>query len=81
VNVFSRNYWDKFSGYDLNKDGFGDVGYRPVSLFSMIVESTPEAIVLLHSFVVDLLDVTERVIPVFIPETLVDDKPRMERWQ
>ncbi|RRN77666.1 nitrous oxide reductase family maturation protein NosD, partial [Pseudoxanthomonas sp. SGD-10] len=30
LNKFERNYWDKYEGYDLNKDGEGDVPYRPV---------------------------------------------------
>lgn len=81
VNLYLENYWDKYKGYDMDKDGIGDVPYRPVSLFSMMVESTPESVILLHSFVVDLLDLTEKVMPVFIPETLIDEHPKMEKWQ
>lgn len=77
-NVFSGNYWDKNKGYDLNKDGFSDEPYRPVSLFSMMVEQTPESIFLLRSFLVDLLDLAEKVMPVIIPESLIDLNPRME---
>jgi nitrous oxidase accessory protein len=61
----------------LNRDGTGDVPYRPVSLFSTIVEKSPESILLLRSFLVDLLDITEKVLPSFIPETLVDESPKM----
>jgi nitrous oxidase accessory protein len=78
ADLFSDNYWDKYSGYDLDKNGIGDVPYRPVSMFSVIVEETPESMFLLRSFIVDLLDIAERVVPVFIPETLIDDKPRMK---
>jgi nitrous oxidase accessory protein len=78
LNLFSENYWDKYSGYDLNKDGTGDVPFRPVSMFSIIVEQTPESMFLLRSFVTDLLDAAEKVVPVFIPETLIDEKPKME---
>jgi nitrous oxidase accessory protein len=77
VNLFDGNYWDKYKGYDLNKDGVGDVCYRPVSMFSMIVEKTPETIFLLRSIIVDILDLAEKVAPVFIPETLVDNNPSM----
>lgn len=77
VNLFNSNYWDKYKGYDLNKDGTGDVCYRPVSMFSMIVEKTPETIFLLRSIIVDILDLAEKVAPVFIPETLVDNNPSM----
>ncbi len=78
-NLFKGNYWDKYKGYDLDKDGTGDVPFRPVSLFSKIVEETPEAVFLLRSFVADLLDMAERVVPVFTPESLIDETPRMER--
>jgi len=77
ANLFSENYWDKYNGYDLNKDGIGDVPFRPVSMFSIVVEETPESIFLLRSFVVDLLDIAEKVVPVFIPETLIDERPMM----
>ena len=78
MNLFAENYWDRYSGYDLDKDKTGDVPYRPVSMFSMVIENTPESIFLLRSFVVSILDVAEKVAPVFIPETLIDEKPRME---
>ncbi|MCI0448412.1 MAG: nitrous oxide reductase family maturation protein NosD [Chlorobi bacterium] len=77
-NLFYGNYWDKNKGYDLNKDGFSDAPYRPVSMFSMMVEQTPESIFLLRSFLVNLLDLAEKVMPVIIPESLIDLNPRME---
>lgn len=77
-NLFDSNYWDKYNGYDLDRNNIGDVSYRPVSLFSTVVENSPDAILLLRSFIVDLLDLTEKVIPVFIPETLVDNNPQMK---
>ncbi|MCE1163840.1 MAG: nitrous oxide reductase family maturation protein NosD [Bacteroidetes bacterium] len=78
-NVFINNYWDKYKGYDLDNDRKGDVPYRPVSLFSLVVEKVPEAVVLTGSFLVDLLDAAEKVIPVFTPETLADNYPLMNR--
>lgn len=78
-NLFMGNYWDKYKGYDLDKNGTGDVPYRPVGLFSKIVEDTPEAVFLLRSFVAELLDMAERVVPVFTPESLIDETPMMER--
>ena len=46
-NIFDKNYWSDYTGYDLNKDGLGDIPYRPVKLFSYIVNRTPETIVLI----------------------------------
>ncbi len=74
-NLFEGNYWSKYSGYDLDRDGIGDVPYRPVKLFSYIVNRTPETIVLLRSLFIDILDFSEKVSPVFTPDELVDRHP------
>ena len=77
-NLFEGNYWSKYSGYDLDRDGIGDVPYRPVKLFSYIVNRTPETIVLLRSLFIDILDFSEKVSPVFTPDELVDEQPLMK---
>ena len=53
--------------------------FRPVRLFSVLVEQNEPLLILLRSFLLDLLDVAERVMPVLTPETLVDARPLM-RW-
>ena len=78
-NVFKENYWSNYAGYDLNKDGVGDVPYRPVKLFSYIVNRTPETIVLLRSLFMDIIDFSEKVSPVFTPDNLMDNSPLMKR--
>ena len=76
-NTFDSNYWSEYDGYDLDDNGVGDVSYHPVRLFSLLVEQSPPSIVLLESLFVTLVDTAERVMPVFTPETLVDENPRM----
>jgi nitrous oxidase accessory protein len=78
LNKFSENYWDKYEGYDLDKNGFGDVHYLPVSLYSMIVEKMPAASLLLKSFMVTIMDKAERLMPGITPVELKDDKPLMK---
>jgi nitrous oxidase accessory protein len=78
-STFDGNWWDRYGGYDLDGDGIGDVPFRPVRLFSLIVERNAPALVLLRSLFVTLLDVAERVAPVITPATLVDERPRMQR--
>lgn len=78
LNEMSGNYWDKYEGYDRNKDGTGDIPYHPVSLYSMVVERMPTAAILLRSFMVKIMDKAERVIPSITPIDLEDDKPRMK---
>ncbi len=78
LNKFDKNFWDKYEGYDLNKDKIGDVPYRPVSMYSMIVEKNPPAMMLFRSFITSLMDKTEKVIPSLTPENLKDNSPLMK---
>lgn len=78
-NKFDNNYWSNYTGYDLDKDGIGDVAYRPVKLFSYIVNRTPETIILMRSLFIDIIDFSEKVSPVFTPDDLMDENPRMKQ--
>ncbi len=73
-----HNYWDKYEGYDLNRNGIGDVPYRPVSLYATVIERIPQAVMLLRSFTVTLLDRIEKIIPSFTPEGMKDTAPLMK---
>ena len=77
LNTFNSNYWDKYEGYDLNKDNTGDIPYHPLSLFSVIVEVNPPAMLLFRSFMVSLLDKSEKIIPSLTPDNFIDNTPLM----
>ncbi|HET7896900.1 MAG TPA: NosD domain-containing protein, partial [Flavisolibacter sp.] len=79
LNQLQHNYWDKYEGYDMNKDGIGDVPYHPISMYSMVIEQNPNAAMLLRSFMVTLLDKAEKAIPSLTPENMFDEKPIMKR--
>lgn len=76
-NLFNKNYWDRYDGYDLNKDGIGDIPFRPVTMFSFIIETQPTALVLMNSLFVHVLNVAESVVPSIIPSELRDLNPQM----
>ncbi len=80
LNKIASNYWDKYEGYDLNHDAIGDVPYRPVSMYGMLVERMPTAVLLWRSFLVFLMDRAEKAIPVITPENLKDDSPSMRPY-
>ena len=77
LNKFNGNYWDKYEGYDIDKNKIGDVPYHPVSLYSMIIDNNPSALMLFRSLIVSLLDKSEKIIPTVTPENLKDDYPLM----
>lgn len=78
---FNNNYWDKYEGYDLHKDGIGDVPYRPISLYAQIIEQNPQSVMLMRSFMVNLIDKVERAIPSITPESVKDEQPAMKPWK
>jgi nitrous oxidase accessory protein len=75
---FEGNWWAAYRGYDVDRDGIGDVPHRPVRLFSLLVERNEPSLILLRSFLVGLLDAAEAVIPALTPETLQDVRPLMD---
>ena len=78
-NSIDGNYWSSYTGYDLNKDGVGDVPFRPVKLFSYIVSQVPESMILMQSLFVDIINYSEKVRPVFTPENVMDHEPLMSK--
>jgi nitrous oxidase accessory protein len=78
LNTFDHNYWDRYEGYDLNKDGVGDLLFRPLSLYSVIIENIPAAMLLYRSFIVTLLDKSEKIFPTLTPDNFVDRTPLMK---
>ncbi len=81
LNTFKDNYWDKYDGYDLDRDGIGDVPYYPVSIYSVITEKIPTAMILYRSFLTDMMDQVEKVMPSVTPDMLKDDSPRTKKWK
>ncbi len=75
-STFDGNWWDAYRGYDLDRDGRGDVPFRPVRFFALVVEKHPEALLMLRSPVTSVLDAAERVFPVLTP-ALADERPLM----
>ena len=78
-NIIRQNYWSDYTGYDLDKDGFGDIPYRPVKLYNYIIDRVPSSIILMRSLFIDIVNFAEKVTPIFTPENLVDESPLMKQ--
>ena len=79
LQTMSGNYWDKYEGYDLNKDGIGDIPYRPITFYSLIIERNSSALMLFRSFFVKLMDKAESILPNLTPSNIKDDAPSIKR--
>lgn len=80
-NIFSENYWSSYEGYDLNKDGYGDTPFKPVTLSSVLFERYPTLSILMKSFFIYLLDIAEKVIPTITPVEIKDEKPYLKVYR
>ncbi len=78
VNHIERNHWSRFNGYDLDGDGIGDIVYRPVRLYSVLVERYPITLILMRTLFIAMLDLAERVFPILTPEAMTDSSPLMK---
>lgn len=74
---FRRNWWDGYRGWDLDRDGIGDVAHRPVRLFSLLVERSEPVLLLQRALFVRLVDAAERAVPALTPRTVFDPEPLM----
>lgn len=77
-NTYEGNYWSEYSGYDLDKDGVGDVPYHPVKLFSYVINRVQPSIILLRSLFIDIINFAEKVAPAITPQNLIDPTPLMK---
>lgn len=81
TNDYDGNYWDRYQGFDLDRDGRGDVPYSPVQIFSFWVSNYPELSLLAGSSMLHFLEIMEKAFPVLTPSTLKDRAPLMRRPQ
>jgi nitrous oxidase accessory protein len=77
---FSGNYWSDYAGFDLGRDGTGDVPHEVKRLSSDLYEQRPALRLFDGSLAMGLVDAVARAVPVLsIEKLLVDDAPRMNR--
>lgn len=75
---FAKNHWSDYAGYDLDRDGTGDVPYEIQRLSSSLLEAAPAVRLFEGSLSLGLIDLLARAFPVFATERLlVDEHPRM----
>lgn len=74
------NYFDDYAGYDLDRDGVGDVAYELRSLSSDLVSETPALAFYRGTAALQLAETIGRIVPLTEARLLlVDSAPRMTR--
>lgn len=75
---FEGNRWSEYAGYDLDRDGYGDVPFEQTSAINGIVDRRPLARFFHGTPAAGLLDLLAAAFPMFAPPPLfVDSRPRV----
>lgn len=76
--VFTGNHWTEYAGYDLDKDGYGDVAFELRSTAGSLRDRRPELSFFQGTLAAGLLDLLAAAFPMFAPApVLTDARPRM----
>lgn len=73
---FSRNRWSEYAGYDLDRDGAGDVPYEVKRLSGELTDSRPVLRYFRGTIAMSLIDAIAEAVPTFAQrKLLVDPSP------
>jgi nitrous oxidase accessory protein len=72
------NYWSRYRGYDLDRDGVGDVPFNIQNVFQVMETRVPEARFYLLSPAAKLLETAERALPILNLSNAEDPRPLMQ---
>lgn len=74
----SGNHWSDYEGFDLDKDGVGDVAFEVKALSRVWTDDTPSLAFFRESVAMHAIDVVAQALPIVASQLLVSDpKPRM----
>lgn len=80
--TWSENHFDEYAGYDLDRDGFGDVPYEFRSIDSLLAGTHPELAFFRGTPALNLAEAITRIVPLFQPQAVAKDpRPRMHARQ
>jgi nitrous oxidase accessory protein len=71
------NYWSRYAGYDLDRDGIGDVSFSIQNIFQVMETKVPEVRFYLMSPAAKVLELAERALPILRLGDAVDPRPLM----
>ncbi|MFN4218309.1 MAG: nitrous oxide reductase family maturation protein NosD [Candidatus Bipolaricaulia bacterium] len=77
-NLWAKNFWGDYLGYDADGDGVGDLAYKSERLFEHLIDRYPQLRLFLYSPAIQALEFAARAVPLFQPQPkLTDPQPLM----
>ncbi len=71
----SGNHWTKYRGYDLDRDGIGDVPYSIQNVFQVMETNVPEVRFYVLSPAAEILEMAEQALPIMNISEATDPLP------
>lgn len=73
-----ENAFDDYAGYDMDRDGYGDIPYELRRLSSQLASTYPQLLFFRGAITLELLDAISLLFPLVEPQTtLIDSRPKM----
>ncbi|MFV0562976.1 nitrous oxide reductase family maturation protein NosD [Malaciobacter mytili] len=80
LNLWHRNYWDNYEGFDRNKDGVGDIPFNHYIYADKLWLYNPNVKFFYGSVVIDLLNFLAKFAPFSEPSLLASDNEPLIQW-
>ncbi len=75
---WTENAFDDYAGYDMDRDGYGDIPYELRRLSSQLASTYPQLLFFRGAITLELLDAISLLFPLVEPKTtLIDSRPKM----
>ena len=75
---WTENAFDDYAGYDMDRDGYGDIPYELRRLSSQLASTYPQLLFFRGSITLELLDAISVLFPLIEPRTtMIDLRPKM----
>lgn len=76
--LWPRNYWSNYVGWDRNADGYGDLPYEANDVVDRLIWRYPYIKLLMSSPAVQTLHMVARQFPLLRSPSIVDPEPKMQ---
>ncbi len=81
LNMWKRNYWDEYEGFDRNKDNVGDIPFQHYVYADKLWLYNPSVKFFYGSVIIDLLNFLAKIAPFSEPDLLATDNEPLMQWR